>query len=165
MFHENILSQNCTAQYSWLEQQLKAVPSNDWLIIMGHHPIDEVDVLDMTSLIQARGFSLYINGHSHALTHYTIDHSGAYITSGAGALVNTADQEQEITRAKVLGHDINSAGDLTATHTYQTVYNKKVAGFTQHIFSEDFSTLTTNFIDYLGINIHTFKVNKAGSIV
>jgi len=170
MFHENIISQSCDDQYTWLQSALSNIPADDWLIIMGHHPIDEVDVLDMTSLIQRHGFSLYINGHSHTLAQYTIDKTGAYITTGAGSLVNTVDQEQEVTQAKVLGKDISpritgTGNNLTATHSYQTIFNQRIAGFTQHAFSEDFSTLTTNFIAYTGSIIHSFSVNKAGQIV
>jgi len=164
MFHENILSQSCSDQYLWLQAALNAVPSDDWLIIMGHHPIDEVDVLDFTSLIQKHGFSYYFNGHAHALTHYTIDNVGIYVTSGAGSLVNTADQKTEVTAAKLDGHDI-SKSDASASHSYQTIYNNKIAGFTNHTFSEDFSTLTTNFVSYTGSIIHTFKSNKAGKIL
>ena len=51
-FHENIISQDCGAQYSWLQSTFASLPANDWVIIVGHHPIDEVDVVDMTSLIQ-----------------------------------------------------------------------------------------------------------------
>ncbi len=57
---------------------------------VGHHPIDEVDVVDMTSLIQAHGFAIYLNGHAHALTHYTLDKAGVYVTSGAGKIATAA---------------------------------------------------------------------------
>ncbi|RYH23706.1 hypothetical protein EON65_17560 [archaeon] len=178
-FHDNILSQDCTAQYNWLQSTLQGVPAEDWLIVMGHHPIDEVDMKDLTSLIQNHGFSLYLNGHAHTLTQYTIDGTGAYITTGAGSLVNTASQSHLITSLKVSGKDVgkevyerhrnslNASLDLKAayTHTYQTVFNQKVAGFTSHTFSDDFSTLTTNFVAYTGDIIHTFTVNKKGQFV
>ena len=61
-FHQNILSQDCTTQFNWLKTTLNSVPSSDWLIIVGHHPVDEIDVEDFTSLIQQRGFSIYLNG-------------------------------------------------------------------------------------------------------
>lgn len=161
-FNANILEQSCDTQYAWLQRILPTIPTTDWLIINGHHPLDEVDVLDFTSLIQARGFSIYLNGHTHVLTHYTIDNKGVYVTSGAGSLVNTVDQSDPITVLKTQGaKNIQT----TASHTYQTVYTKTVAGFTEHVFSDDFQTLTTNFIDYNGNIIHTFKSNKAGSIV
>ena len=33
-----------------------------------------------------------MNGHTHALTHYTVDGKGEYVTSGAGSLVLSHDQ-------------------------------------------------------------------------
>ena len=36
------------------------------------------------------GFDLYLNGHVHTLTQYTLDGKGAYVTSGAGAMVRIA---------------------------------------------------------------------------
>ncbi len=56
------MSQNCQDQYNWLSTTLANVPDDDWLIIVGHHPIDETDVMDFTSLIQKHGFSIYLNG-------------------------------------------------------------------------------------------------------
>ena len=82
LFHENIVSQNCQTQYSWLQSTLSTIPADDWLVVVGHHPIDEVDVADMTTLIQKRGFSLYLNGHTHYLSQYKLDGGGAYITTG-----------------------------------------------------------------------------------
>ena len=164
-FHANILSQDCGAQYDWLQATLPTIPSSDWLIVVGHHPIDEVNVLDFTTLLQSRGFSIYLNGHSHALTHYTIDNKGAYVTSGAGALVNTYDQTHPITALKVNGGNIARDPTVSASHSYQTVFNQKVAGFTVHTFSEDFSTLLTEFVTYTGSVIHSFTVNKAGAVI
>lgn len=185
LFNSNILSQDCSTQYNWLKTTLQGIPTTDWLLIIGHHPIDEVDVKDMTTLIQQRGFSLYLNGHTHTLNQYTIDGTGAYITTGAGSMVNTYDQENPLTQAKSEGKEITmevlkASGKLQSSspsydeshptkegsgHSYQTVWNKKVAGFTQHSFNSDYSQLTTNFIDYLGNIVHSFTVNKQGKII
>ena len=43
-FHENILSQDCPAQFAFFKKALAAAPKSDWLIVVGHHPIEEVDV-------------------------------------------------------------------------------------------------------------------------
>ena len=40
------------------------------------------------------------------------------------------------------------------------MWNEKVAGFTLHTFSDDLSTLTTDFIDYSGEVLHSFTVEK-----
>ena len=55
-------------------------------------------------VLKAHGFDLYLNGHTHCLTQYTVDGSGAYVTSGAGALVLSYDQERG-TVAKNRTHD------------------------------------------------------------
>ena len=69
-----------------------AVPADDWLIIVGHHPADEMDVEDLFAPIQAHGFDLYLNGHVHTLTQYSVDGNPAFVTSGAGAMIKTQDQ-------------------------------------------------------------------------
>ena len=152
-FNENILAQDCSLQNEWLKETIAEIPENDWLIIVGHHPIDEVDVEDMTSVIQNHGFSLYINGHTHTLTQYTVDNKGAYITSGAGSLVDTTEQYLKRNTNAEIG---------SSTHTYKAIFNAKVAGFTQHIFNDDFSQLQSNFISYTGEIIHSFAINRLG---
>lgn len=176
-FHQNILSQDCTAQYNWAAAALDAVPADDWLVIAGHHPSDEINVLDFTALFQKRGFALYLNGHTHTLTLYTIDGANAYVTSGAGSLVNTVDQSFATTAAKLVGDDVTvqkikeketkEAGvspQPAASHSYKTVWNSATAGFTQHTFNSAFTLLTTEFISYTGAVLYTFTVNKQGVI-
>jgi len=175
-FHENIVSQSCEAEFAWFKQQLEAVPTNDWLIVVGHHPIDEVNVADFTSALQSRGFSAYFGGHAHVLSQYLIDGKGAYVTSGAGSLVNTADQQQDRTAKKVMGLDIPAEIDILGSnrdgppgigqnHSYATVFNQKVAGFTRSSFDELFTVLTTDYISYTGEVIHSFSVDKSGKFV
>mmetsp|Transcript_2345 Transcript_2345/g.3140 ORF Transcript_2345/g.3140 Transcript_2345/m.3140 type:complete len:427 (+) Transcript_2345:15-1295(+) len=172
-FHENIISQDCTTQYTWFKEALDAVDSSDWLIVVGHHPIDELDVEDFTSLLQAYPFDLYLNGHTHTLAQYTIDHSGAYVTSGAGSLVPIDDEVEEaeekdpLRKAKLAGgtwttpqtKSLNVDGQVKS-HSYETVFNEKVAGFNLHTFSDDLQTLTTAFVDYQGNTIHSFSSVK-----
>eukprot|EP01062_Namystynia_karyoxenos_P031297 TRINITY_DN23226_c1_g1_i1.p1 TRINITY_DN23226_c1_g1~~TRINITY_DN23226_c1_g1_i1.p1 ORF type:complete len:431 (+),score=174.57 TRINITY_DN23226_c1_g1_i1:85-1293(+) len=155
-FHSNIMSQDCGAQYTWLEQQLAKVPKGDWLIVSGHHPVDEIDEQDFTSLLQKHGFDLYINGHTHTLARYSIDDGGAYVTSGGGSLVQTADQEDDHAVVKLAG------GNLTAAsgHSYKTVWNQKTAGFTRHTFDSAFATLTNEFVSYEGKVLYSFSVKK-----
>lgn len=163
-FHENILTQNCTEQFEWFKQQLNAVPSDDWLIVVGHHPIDEADVEDFTTALQKRGFGIYFNGHVHALQQYTLDYKGAYVTTGAGSLVNTVDQTHPTTVAKLNGEDINNLGaTASADHSYQTIFSSKTAGFNLNTFSADFSSLQVQYISYTGQVIHTFNVYKNGT--
>jgi len=160
-FHANIISQSCDDQFTWFKQALKEVPQDDWLIIVGHHPADEINVQDFTSAMQDRGFHLYLNGHAHTLTHYSVDDNAAYVTSGAGSMVRTQDQHHPTTRLKVQGGSRPANASLgVKDHSYTTVWNQKVAGFTRHKFSSDFSELITDFISYEGEVLHSFTVSK-----
>lgn len=143
-------------------KRLAAIPKDDWVIVVGHHPADEIDVEDFTTAMQDHGFDLYLNGHAHTLTHYAVDGNDAYVTTGAGAMVDTESQSSAITPGKnrtsrkVQGLQLDPYQD----HQYTQVWNNKIAGFTTHTFSSDYSSLTTDFYDYNGNNIHTFTVTK-----
>ena len=198
-FHEHIMEQNCTVQYEWLEEVLQGVPKEDWVVVSGHHPIDEVNVYDFASLLQRYGFSIYLNGHAHTLTFYQLDGRGAYVTSGAGSLVDTPDQQMSATRGKVKGDlEIVSDGSAYAfdekdyskhggaktdneqrtlgeesgagaktgisSHTYKTVWNQAVAGFTTHTFSSDFTSLRTDYVAYTGDVMYSFTSYKNGTV-
>lgn len=108
-FHANVMTQDCGKQYNWLQSKLNAVPASDWLIIVAHHPAHEIDVLDFTSAIQKRGFSLYLNGHVHTLAQYTVDNKGAYVTTGAGSMAKTVDQTSRLTAMQLEGRNIDEA--------------------------------------------------------
>ena len=179
-FHANVLEQNCDTQYAWFLQQLTAVPTNDWLVVVGHHPADEINVFDFTTAMQKRvgGVTLYLNGHAHTLTQYTIDGYGSYVTSGAGSLVDTPDQSSASILMKTNGESeqIHKNGDRSLLseedavksgkngHSYQTVFNLKVAGFTTHTFNADYTALITEFVSYEGEIIHTMQSAKDGTL-
>jgi len=90
-------------------------------VVVGHHPADEINVRDFLKPLLARGFSIYLNGHAHTLTQYTINNVGAYVTSGAGSLVDTADQASSSVSAKVRGEstavDVDGSATTTARRT------------------------------------------------
>lgn len=192
-FHEHIMEQDCTAQYEWLETTLQNVPKDDWVVVSGHHPLDEVNVFDFTSLLQRYGFSIYLNGHAHTLSFYQLDGGGAYVTSGAGSLVDTPDQQMSATRGKVKGdaeihsdgaaymssnNDKTSQGGVqadseerapeggagAASHTYTTVWNQAIAGFTTHAFDSDFTSLRTDYVAYTGDILYSFTSYKNGTV-
>eukprot|EP00656_Telonema_subtile_P008588 TRINITY_DN14007_c0_g4_i1.p1 TRINITY_DN14007_c0_g4~~TRINITY_DN14007_c0_g4_i1.p1 ORF type:complete len:437 (+),score=109.12 TRINITY_DN14007_c0_g4_i1:73-1383(+) len=174
MFHEQILSQDCSAQYTWFQQQIKAAPKDDWLIVVAHHPADDIDEEDFTGVLQSSGFDIYLNGHTHCLTQYTVDNKGAYVTSGAGALVLSHDQlggtpYKDRTMWKSNEHMLDEMGTVAfgvneskgnLGHTFQNVFTQKTSGFTLHTFNADFTTLTTDFIDSTGATLHSFTVTK-----
>ena len=161
-FHANILTQDCSEQLGWLKNALAAVPKDDWLIVVAHHPADEIDVEDFLTPLLSRGFDLYLNGHVHTLNQYTIDGGGSYVTSGAGAMVATQDQTTPAAEAKLRGGAWR-AGAAADGHTYETVWNQKVAGFTLHTFSDDYQSLETQYIDYTGAVVHSFTTKKGGA--
>eukprot|EP00747_Dinoflagellata_sp_TGD_P193379 gnl/TRDRNA2_/TRDRNA2_59459_c0_seq1.p1 gnl/TRDRNA2_/TRDRNA2_59459_c0~~gnl/TRDRNA2_/TRDRNA2_59459_c0_seq1.p1 ORF type:complete len:434 (-),score=71.37 gnl/TRDRNA2_/TRDRNA2_59459_c0_seq1:172-1473(-) len=145
-FHPNIMSQDCGKQFSWFKEQLASVSKDDWLIIVGHHEADEMDVEDFVGAMQDHGFDLYLNGHVHTLAQYTVNGKSNFVTSGAGCMVRTKDQDHEDEVKGLKGNNI---------------FDKKVAGYTLHTFDADFKTLRTDFIDATdGSTIHTFTVTK-----
>eukprot|EP01060_Flectonema_neradi_P028280 TRINITY_DN37_c6_g1_i1.p1 TRINITY_DN37_c6_g1~~TRINITY_DN37_c6_g1_i1.p1 ORF type:complete len:348 (+),score=64.98 TRINITY_DN37_c6_g1_i1:65-1045(+) len=150
-FHENILAEDCSAQLSWLEDTMKGIDQNDWVLIVGHHPAYEMDVEDLTSVIQKYGFDLYLNGHTHELNTYSVDDKGAYLTTGAGTMVAIP---------KEGGHDDEPVSSPSTTHSHQSQWWSKVAGFTTHSFNSDFTTLTTNFVAYNGTVVKSLVVHK-----
>lgn len=177
MFHEQILAQDCSAQLTWFKQQLQQVPKDDWLIIVAHHPADDIDAADFTSALQDHGFDIFLNGHTHCLTQYTVDNKGAYVTSGAGALVLSYDQlggtpykdrtmwkanEDMLEHMGTVAYGMNQSAGVLG-HTFQQVFTKKTSGFTVHTFNSDFTTLTTDFVDTTGATIHSFTVTKGAA--
>jgi tartrate-resistant acid phosphatase type 5 len=182
-FHQNIMTQNCDEQYQWFQDQLSQVPDDDWLVVVGHHPLDEVNVFDFATTLQNRGFSIYLNGHVHTMSQYTLDGWGAYVTTGAGSLVNTPDQSMAVTDKKANAHkgDVVVAAELDGTttsyrkvdkksrqlkgnHAYATVFNQKIAGFTAHYFSDDYTQLTTKYYGYDGSVVHQFTSDRKGGL-
>jgi len=144
--HEHVIAQDCGEQLAWLKQTLAKVDSNDWVIGIGHHPAQEVDVEDLIGTLLAGGMRLYLDGHTHALSRYQFDgHTDVgFVTSGAGCMVHSSEEELE------------SPQDPQA-------FDKRVSGFTVHSFAADFSTLTTDFYDAYGNVINTFETAKSSS--
>jgi hypothetical protein len=168
MFNQNIIEQDCNAQYNWFKNTLLGVPQNDWLVVIGHHPMEEITERDFISPMQQRGFSLYLNGHDHLLNKYTIDGSGSYFTTGAGSMVSTADQQHPRVLAKYDGREISHEElnhlNLTYHPSHNVVIQKTevVAGFLSHTFSSDFSNLTTNMVKWDGSILYTYVSDKYG---
>ena len=91
--------------------------------------------------------------------------------------MDTVDQAHPITLAKLEGRDVTPAmrkahrfavnsSDTNeySDHTYQKIWTQTVAGFTQHTFNSDFTSLTTNFITNTGAIVNSFVVNQRGVI-
>jgi len=151
-FHEHILAQDCQGQYNWLKRTLDAIDKNDWIIAVGHHEADQINVADFTGLLLARKIHLYLNGHTHAMKHYQIDGvtNIDWVTSGAGCMVHTHDQDQDQVSF------VNGS-----QHRAKELFYKAESGFTTHTFSEDFSTLTTKIVDTKGGTMNSFVTSKS----
>lgn len=180
LFHDNIMSQNCTEQFVWFNEELSKVDTNDWLFIMGHHPADELDVEDFYGSMTGHGKDVYINGHVHALQQYEMDGDVRYFTTGAGSLTESSDQESELMLAKKSGDKarvkaahvtvrkrtnafLQALGrrPLTSSPDYDTVFSvDNEVGFTAHTFSDDFQTLTTTFFNAAGEALNVYSQKK-----
>ena len=139
LFHQNILEQDCSIQYNWLVDIVNNLNMSEWNIVVGHHPINEVNVKDFGSLIADTRIDLYINGHVHDLEHYSINGVEKYITTGAGSMVVPKKSKKYIGSKRM-------------------IYKNVITGFTSHTISGN--TLTTNFWDWQGNNLYSFQVQK-----
>jgi hypothetical protein len=160
-----VVAQSCAAQYAWLQGILPTIPADDWKIVMVHAPAGSVDNEDFTTLLQQAGFQLYINGHVHVLTHYTMDNAGTYVTTGAGCMVRvpSGDLKTDVLDPVKAGWTPTSCTTANKDHTCQVVFEQQIAGYTSHSFSADFQTLSTYFYDYEGNLLHTAVTPKHGN--
>ena len=174
-FHDNILKQNCSEQFAWLQETVKKIPDDDWKIAVGHHPADEINVEDLTSLLQSIKVDLYLNGHTHEMAQYSVDNNPAYVTTGGGCMVKVEGHDESAydharkMRAKngeqeVAKTIVDARGHVEMVdadgHSYDSVWFKRVAGYTAHTFSQDLSELNTTFYDGYGKRIRSFVVKK-----
>ena len=164
-FHQNVVAQSCATQYAWFQGIIPTIPKDDWKIVMVHAPAGSIDNEDFTTLIQQAGFQLFINGHVHLLTHYTMDNAGTYITTGAGCMVKvpTGELKTDVLDPVKAGWTPTSCTHANKDHTCQVVFEQVIAGYTSHSFSADFQTLSTYFYDYSGNLLHTAVTPKNGN--
>lgn len=149
-FHNNIMTQSCGDQYQWLKGILADLEStHEWVIVVGHHPIDQVDVKDFQSLLGGSPMSVYLTGHLHRLRSFTYDghpHQ-SHILSGAGCMIKND--------AIFSNHSLYGEKSVD--------FEAEVAGFTKHTFVSDFQKLRTDFIDKHGqilYSVHTENKNE-----
>jgi len=178
-FHQNVLAQNCGDQVTWLQQVIPTIDPNDWKIALVHAPANEIDVEDLVSLLQQARVDLYLNGHVHTMAYYTVDGNGTYITTGAGCMVRVPKSGEETSQEDELrllqstrGHQSMRAANPKKVgascqgnrfHTCQTIMDTRVAGYTSHTFSADYTQLTTDFYKYDGSKFYTVTTNKGGN--
>ena len=153
-FHKNILLENCHNQYAWLKNLFLNISKDDWIIVAGHHPANQIDVAPITTLLKENNIDLYLNGHAHELRHYLIDGKQCWITTGAGSMVSTEKDQKEIF------DELSKYNNKNNQHKLTTIWNQTKAGFTTHTFSNDYTKLTTNFIDFNGDTLYNITMRK-----
>jgi hypothetical protein len=177
-FHDNIISQNCTKQYIWFQKKLRSIPRNEWIIVVGHHPIDEINgIEDFKTLIDGPYVDLYINGHIHGFEHYKTSNvnsgyrnaNNKYVTNGAASMLKLSDNIDKYYYDEELGihfylstpeypwnNDAN--GETNKIGGRKIIWREKTPGFTAHYITEQ--SLTTYFIDIYGNVLYNFNVSN-----
>ena len=150
-FHQNILTQSCQDQFNWFHTEIQDAyrEKNDdtVLIVIGHHPIYEINVLPFYPLVDQFA-DLYLNGHTHLLNHYSVNGKAKYITTGAGGMVSVASgttvEHEEPNIANVVSHTV--------------VWTQRVAGYTRHsiVSSNNTKQIKTEFVSWNGKVIYEF---------
>ena len=88
--------QNIATQLEWLDATLAAA-KEDWVVVVGHHPIyaetskDDIERINMQqrvdTILRRHRVDMYINGHIHNFQHIRVNGSNIdYITNSAGSL-------------------------------------------------------------------------------
>lgn len=137
-FHSNIIEQDCNEQYQWFSNVVSNLNTSEWVIIVGHHPVNEIDVEDFGSLIDQYA-DLYLNGHTHLLNYYSYNGNSKYVTTGAGSMVLSSGLRQEKSSSNV-------------------IWSKKITGFTAHMISGN--SLKTSFYDTNNNVLYSFTVTN-----
>jgi hypothetical protein len=163
-FHENVIKQSCSAQLTWMNSIIPSIPADDWKIVMIHAPAGDINEVDLITPLQQAKFDLYINGHVHLLSHYTMDNAGTYITTGAACMVRVpaAQAEKKINIPEAKWTPSSCPSSSSNGHSCQIVWEQTIAGYTTHSFSSDFSELSTFIYDYDGNLLHTAVIQKGG---
>jgi tartrate-resistant acid phosphatase type 5 len=139
-------------QLAWLEAELKASTSFDWLIVTGHYPLfSEGDGDDTTmqgvlqNLLEQYQVDAYISGHDHTMQHLTQNNVQYYI-SGTGAIqgklkstsvatVNFAKVEPGFTSHQITGKNMlvqyveGGSGNVMYQFTQQAKDRSQISSF------------------------------------
>jgi len=136
-FHENIISQSCSTQSNWLKKELDNLANNtsQWVVMIGHHPVYEIDDITLAGLIDSYA-DLYISGHIHLLATYTYNKHSKYVINGAGSMVYA-------------GASLN---------TSVLDWYKQESGYARHHIQLD--SIVTEFINSDGTLIHSLITYK-----
>ena len=153
-FHENILSQDCDAQLTWVQGVFANIQKGEWVFVVGHHKAEEINVADFQrTILDDPRVHLYLNGHTHNLEHYSVNDQAKYITTGAGGMVIIGDENSGL-------HHESFKRRNTTKLAVKSLWSKVVTGFTSHTFNDAGTTLTTYFWDIKqNKSIYSFDVH------
>ena len=147
LFHDNIIEQSCDEQYAWLKDVLAQFEgTHEWVIVIGHHPIENVDVHDFKTLLMESQMSMYLTGHRHKLQAFTYDgHPHQHhILSGAGCMIEATGADQ----------------DMVGSDQIFLFNTDTDAGFTRHNFVNDLQGIQTDFLDVAGSVIYSLVTDN-----
>jgi hypothetical protein len=157
-FHDNIISQNCNEQFDWFNKTLESIPSNSTIIVVGHHPVFEIDYDSRFGyIINSNKISMYINGHSHMFGTYTYANKSKYITNGAASRV----KDKSVVK-KYPDKDYHHKKDKNKYDMYD--WYKKETGYMRHLIFKthirnEFVNINNEIIYTYNISITNFNLN------
>ena len=134
----NIINENPSDQIDFLEKIIDKLTNeeyiNDWIILFGHHPLWELDVMvnntSIQTIIEKLNPDIYFCGHYHVLMHNKIKYKAGVtieqVVSGAGALIPLSSNSEEYTITNV-NNNINiiiKFNEITAGFVSCNISNK-----------------------------------------
>lgn len=137
--------QNRDHQLAWLDSVLTISDAEDWVVVVGHHPIyadtpkDENERTDMQKyvdpILRAHDVDMYVCGHIHNFQHIRVEGSG-------------------------IDYVVNTSGSLSrkVKEVEGTQFCSPLSGFS--IVTADASELDLHFIDAQGNVIYSIRRTK-----
>ena len=137
--------QSRDVQLAWLDSVLTVGEDNDWVVVVGHHPIyaetpkDENERADMQKyvdpILRAHNVDMYVCGHIHNFQHIRMEGNGIdYIVNSSGSLARKVNEIEG------------------------TQYCSPLSGFS--VVSVDADELNLHFIDAEGDVIYSIRRTK-----
>ena len=137
--------QSRDVQLAWLDSVLTVGEDNDWVVVVGHHPIyaetpkDENERADMQKyvdpILRAHNVDMYVCGHIHNFQHIRVEDNGIdYIVNSSGSLARKVNEIEG------------------------TQYCSPLSGFS--VVSVDADELNLHFIDAEGDVIYSIRRTK-----
>ena len=143
-FHQNVINTGCKKQFEWFKETIEHIKQEKSIvsygikvIVISHHPIYQINNQDFINIVQDSIVDLYINGHSHIMSTYTIDGISKYITNGAASMVSPDSQ-------------------INIEHFD---WYSKTTGYMRHYIYENY--ILNQFVDINGKVIHSYPISNS----